>query len=99
MNTVQELYWGLTQCLPASPYLDRQDFQTDTFMSCFDLRRTPGDATSAMSTRSGDQLRFEIKNLKPWSADGSLTGPVECHVTLFAFGCLSIREMGCTVLD
>ena len=89
----------LQSYLPAVPFLDRKRFCTNTFMSCFDLRRTPGDATSAMSTRSGDQLRFEIKNLKPWSADGSQTGPVECHVTLFAFGCLSIREMGCTVLD
>ena len=79
--------------------LDRKKFCTDSFMSVWDLRRTPGDATSAMSTRQGDQLRIDIKNLAPWSSDGLLKGPIECHVTLFAFGCLSIREMGCTVLD
>jgi hypothetical protein len=98
-QTVQEHFWQLQESLPATPMLDRKKFCTDSFMSVWDLRRTPGDATSAMSTRQGDQLRIDIKNLAPWSSDNSLKGPIECHVTLFAFGCLSIREMGCSVLD
>ena len=36
-----------------------------SFVSVFDLRRTPGDASSAMSTRSGDLLRISLKNLTP----------------------------------
>jgi hypothetical protein len=101
VQTVQELYWELMQCLPATPYLDRADFQTDTFMSCFDLRRTQGDATSAYSTRQRDQLRATILNLQPWvSTSGVVTGgPTEVHITLMALGVLATRESGCQILD
>ena len=73
---------------------------TNTWMSVFDLRRTPGDAASAMSTCQGDQLRIDIKGLTPWTAAGTgVQGPTEVHVTLFALGVLATRESGCQLLD
>ena len=102
IQTVQEHYWSLMEALPATPFLDRQDYQSNTFMSCFDLRRTQGDATSAYSTRQGDQLRATILNLQPWTTNGSgavVGGPTEVHITLMALGVLATRESGCQILD
>ena len=70
----------------------RQDFGTDKFISVFDLRRTPADATTALSTRSGDLLRIDLKNL---TADLV----TEVHITLWAFAVCSVRESGVTLLD
>jgi hypothetical protein len=92
VTTVQEHFWMLQKSLPATPYLDRKDFASNTFVSVFDLQRTPGDATSAMSTRSGDQIRIDIKGL---TADIA----TECWVTLWAMAVMSVREQGITLLD
>ena len=92
VSTIQEHFWMLQKQLPGVPYLDRKDFCSTSFVSVFDLRRTPGDASSAMSTRSGDQLRIDIKNLSPNVA-------VEAHVTLWAMAVVSVREQGITLLD
>ena len=80
----------LQKTLPGVPMLDRKDFSTDKFISVFDLRRTPGDATSALSTRSGDLLRVDLKNL---TADLV----TEVHITLWAFAMCSVRESGVTL--
>ena len=92
VTTVQEHFWMLQKALPATPYLDRKDFASNTFVSVFDLQRTPGDATSAMSTRSGDQIRIDIKGL---TADVA----TECWVTCWAMAVMSVREQGITLLD
>ena len=92
ITTVQEHFWQLQKVLPATPYLDRKDFASNTFVSVFDLRRTPGDMTSAMSTRSGDQIRIDIKGM---TADTA----VECWVTCWAMAVVSVREQGITILD
>ena len=70
-------------------------------MSCFDLRRTQGDATSAYSTRQGDQLRATILNLQLWTTvnGAAVGGPTEVHITLMALGVLATRESGCQILD
>jgi hypothetical protein len=100
VNTVQEHYWQLMQALSAVPMLDRKDFCTSTAPFVFDLRRTPGDAASAYSTRQGDQLRLDIKGLTPWDASGTgAQGPIEVHTTLFCLAALSTRESGCQILD
>jgi hypothetical protein len=100
VTTLQEHYWMLQKALPAVPYLDRKDFSTNSFVSVFDLRRTPGDATSAISTRQGDQIRIEIKGLTPSSASSVVANaPIECHVVLWAMAVTSIRESGVTLLD
>ena len=98
--TQQEHYWQLMETLGATPMLDRRDFLSNSWQTVFDLRRTPGDAASAMSTRQGDQLRIQIQNLTPWTAAGTgVQGPTEIHVTLFCLGVLATRESGCQLLD
>ena len=92
ITTVQEHYWQLMKTLPATPYLDRKDFASNTFVSVFDLQRTPGDKASAMSTRSGDQIRIDMKNL---TADVA----TEVWVTCFAMAVVSVAERGITILD
>jgi hypothetical protein len=98
--SLQEHYWMLQKALPAVPYLDRKDFSTNGFVSVFDLRRTPGDATSAISTRQGDQIRINITGLTPSSASSVVANaPIECHVVLWAMAVTSIRESGVTLCD
>ena len=92
VTTIQEHFWMLQTALPGVPMLDRKDFGTDKFISVFDLRRVPADATTALSTRSGDLLRIDLKNL---TADLA----TEVHVTLWAFAVCSVRESGLTLLD
>ena len=91
-TTLQETYWNLAKTLPATPYIDRKDFASNTFVSVFDLRRTPGDPTSSLSTRAGESIRIEIKNM---TADVATKVWVDC----WAFSVVSIRESGITVLD
>ena len=82
----------LQKSLAGVPMLDRSDFSNNTFISVFDLRRTPGDASSAMSTRSGDLLRISLKNLTPDYVS-------EVHVTLWAYSVCNIKESGVQILD
>ena len=82
----------LQKALPGVPYLDRRDFASQSFVSVFDLRRTPGDPTSALSTRSGDLVRVDIKNLTANLA-------ASCIVTMWSMAVVSIREQGITLLD
>jgi hypothetical protein len=89
---MQELFWMLQKALPATPYLDRADFAAQTFVIPFDLRRTPGDPTSALSTRSGDLVRLDIKNM---TADVAQT----CIITMWSMAVVSIREQGITLLS
>ena len=91
-TTLQESFWNLAKVLPATPYIDRKDYASNTFVSVFDLRRTPGDPTSSLSTRAGECIRIEIKNM---TADVATEVWVEC----WAFACISIRESGISVLD
>ena len=82
----------LQKALPFTPLIDRQEFVSNLFVSVFDLQRTPGDPTSAISTRSSDLLRIDIKNMTPgWAS--------ECFVEMWAFGVCAIRESGVTLLD
>ena len=89
---IQEHWWMLQKALPATPYLDRRDFASQTFVSVFDLRRTPGDPTSALSTRSGDLVRVDIKNLTANFASSIV-------VTMWSMAVVSIKESGITLLD
>ena len=89
---IAEHWWMLQKALPATPYLDRRDFASQTFVSVFDLRRTPGDPTSALSTRSGDLVRVDIKNLTANFASSIV-------VTMWSMAVVSIKESGITLLD
>ena len=93
VNTIHEHYFMLQKALGgAVPYLDRADFGAQTFTSVFDLRKVPGDPQSSLSTRSGDLIRFDIRNITPGVAQS-------CIVTLWAYGIVSIAEQGISVLD
>jgi hypothetical protein len=87
-------HWHMLQkaLAPNTPYLDRRDYASQTFVQVFDLRRTPGDPTSALSTRSGDLVRVDIRGLTPNVASA-------CIVTLFSFSVVSCREQGISLLD
>jgi hypothetical protein len=82
----------LQKALPATPYLDRRDFASQTYCIPFDLRRTPGDPTSALSTRSGDLVRVDIKNLTADIASSVV-------VTMWSMAVVSVKESGITLLD
>ena len=90
--SIQEHFHMLMKALPFTPLIERSEFCSNMFVSVFDLQRTPGDPTSAYSTRSSDLLRIELKNLTPNLA-------TEVWVTMWAFGVCAVRESGITLLD
>ena len=79
------------KALPGVPNITRDNYQTNCFTICFDVRKVPSDPTSAISTRSGDLLRVDLQNLTADVAN-------EVWLTLFAFSVTSIRESGVTLL-
>jgi hypothetical protein len=75
-----------------APNITRDNFQTgDCFTICWDLRKTPGDASTSVSTRSGDLLNITLQNMTAGVA-------TECWLTMFAFSVVAVREQGCTLL-
>ena len=92
VTTITEHFYHLQKALPGVPNISRDNFQQNCFTICWDVRKVPSDPTSSLSTRSGDLLRIELKNL---TADVA----TECYLTLFAFGVCAIRESGVTVLN
>ena len=87
-----EYYYMLTNALGMQPNITRNDFEHECFTIVWDLRKTPGDSTSAVSTRSGDLLRVEIGNI------AASQGVKECWLTLVSFGVCAIRESGVALL-
>ena len=92
VTTMTEHFYHFQKALPGVPNISRDNFQTNCFTICWDVRKVPSDPTSSLSTRSGDLLRIELKNL---TADVA----TECYLTLFAFSVCAIRESGVTVLS
>ena len=88
-----EYYSQLQKSLPNAAWVDRKDFMTDAFAMSFSFLRTPGDITSAVSTRSGDSIRIDLRGL---SASLNLT---EIHCTLFCYAVVSVAEQGICLLD
>jgi hypothetical protein len=86
-----EFYYMMQKALPNIPNIDRDDFYVDSFTIAFNLCKVPGDPTTAASSRSGDQLWFDIRNMTP----GAVT---ECWLTILAFGVISTRESGVSLL-
>ena len=92
VSSAAEYYYMLTNALGTQPNITRNDFEHECFTMVWDLRKTPGDSTSAISTRSGDLLRVEIGNI------AASQGVTECWMTLISFGVCAIRESGVTLL-
>jgi hypothetical protein len=82
----------LINALGTQPNITRNDFEHECFTIVWDLRKNPGDSTSAISTRSGDLIRCEIGNIDP------TLGLTECWMTIVSFGVCAIRESGIALL-
>jgi hypothetical protein len=83
VSSVAEYYYMLTKALGHQPNITRSDFEKDCCQN--------QDATSAISTRSGDLVRVELNNMV---ADAA----TECWMTMVSFGVVAIRESGVTLL-
>ena len=80
----------LTKALGYAPNINRKAFEEKCFTICWDIKKSPQDPTSAISTRSGDLVRVELNNLS--------NSATECWMTLISFGVVAIRESGVTLL-
>ena len=92
VDNIALYYHQLVKALGYSPMITRDDFSSDTFCAFFDFKRVPFDHGSALSSRSGDLIRIDIKNL---TADAA----TKVHVVVFSYGSLAVRESGVAVLD
>ena len=90
-STIPELFYMFQKAIPGVPNINRDDYLNNAFTIAFDVRRTPSDPTSSISTRSGDLLRIDLTNLTANLAS-------ECWLTLWAFGVTACRETGVTLL-
>ena len=91
-SSTAEYYYMLTNALGTQPNIGRHEFEHECFHIVWDLRKMPGDSTTAISTRSGDLLRCEIGNIL------ASQGITECWMTLVSFGVVAIRESGVSLL-
>ena len=85
-------YYNLIKTLGHSPNITRDDYLYDTYALVFDMKRVPFDHGSGISSRSGDLIRIEIKNL-------AANKVAYAHVTMFAYSIVAIRESGVSRLD
>ena len=90
--TVPELFYQFQKAIPNIPNINRDDFLTRAFSLVFDLRRVPEDPTTALSSRSGDQIHVDIQNITADHVN-------ECWCTIFSFGVVAVRESGVTLLN
>ena len=87
VTTAAEYHMMLTKALGYSPNINRKCFEENAFTIVWDIKKNPGDPTSALSTRSGDLIRISVDNLTANAA-------TEVWVTLISFGVVAIRESG-----
>ena len=91
VSTIPEHFYQMQKALPGIPNITRDNYLTNAFTICFDIRKQPEDPSTSLSTRSGDQLHVELSNLTANLA-------TECWMTMFAFTCTCVRENGVTLL-
>ena len=90
VTTSAEYHMMLTKALGYAPNITRKAFEEKCFTMVWDIKKSPQDPTSAISTRSGDLVRVELTNLS--------NSATECWMTLISFGVVAIRESGVTLL-
>ena len=93
-KTAGELYYMMTKALGYQPNITRHAFEHECFTIVFDLKKNPMDATSALSTRSGDQVFCQLSNL----SSGALGAATQVYATFISFGVVAIRESGISLL-
>ena len=91
VNTIPEFFYQFQKALPGVPNINRDNFLYDSFSIVWDLRKMSGDASSSLSTRSGDLCSVFLQNLTPNVAS-------DIFVTFFAFSVTAVRESGVTLL-
>ena len=91
-DSIQMQYYNLVRALGYSPNLTRQDYLFGTYATVFDMKRVPFDHGSGISSRSGDQIRIEVRNMTPGNVK-------TCHVTVFNYAVVAIRESGVSLLN
>jgi len=85
-------YYQMVKALGYSPNITRDLYYTDGYAVCFDLKRSPFDHGTGISSRSGDLIRIEVKNM-------SANRVGMAHVTIWAYACVAIRESAVTLLN
>ena len=89
--TAAEYYMMLVKALGHQPNINRKCFEEECFTIVWDLKKMPQDVTSAISTRSGEQVFLQLSNIS--------NGATECWVTLVSYQVVAIRESGIAVLS
>jgi hypothetical protein len=93
VTTSAEYYYLLTKALGGTqPNITRYGFENEAFTIVFDIKKQPQDVTSALSTRSGDQVFCQLSNLTVPPAG------MNCWMTMVSFGVVAIRESGVQLL-
>jgi hypothetical protein len=64
ITTAAEYHMMLTSALGYSPNINRKCFEESAFTIVWDIKKNPADVTSALSTRSGDQIYINLTNLQ-----------------------------------
>ena len=82
----------MVKALGHSPNISRDMYVQDAYLVCFDLKRSPFDHGSGISSRSGDLIRIEVKNMTPDRVQLA-------HVTMFCYAVVAIRESAVTLLN
>ena len=92
VSTMAEHYYQFQKALGHVPNMSRFLYENRAFTMVFDIKKMPSDITSALSTRSGDQVHIQLQNLTPDRC-------TEVWVTMMAFSVVAIRESGIQLLS
>ena len=87
-----EHYYMFQKALGHVPNMTRHLFEHQAFSMVFDIKKMPTDITSSLSTRSGDQIHIQLRNL---TADRC----TEVWVTMLSLSVVAIREAGLQLLS
>ena len=91
-DSISMQYYQLVRALGLSPNITRDDYLSDTYVVCFDLKKVPFDQGSGVNSRSGDLIRIAVDRLTA----GRCT---QAHVTFFAYTVVGVRESGVVVAN
>ena len=87
-----ELFKQFQAGLATVPNVTRQDFeQGRAFSICWDLKKIKSDITSAINTRSGEQVMIKIDNMRSGDVD-------QAWLTMLSFNAICVRESGVVML-
>jgi len=91
-QTIAMQYYLLCRALGYAPNITRDDYLSDTYVVCFDLKKVPFDQGAGVNSRSGDLIRIAIERLTPDRC-------TQAHVTFFAYTIVGVRESGVVVAN